>query len=224
MSAVHVGEALLNQTALLLPDVFDYFHEKLREITKVHSIIFKQDVCNTVNSTWLRSQLSSLLEQHMAYRCSVKKYGTVLYRLSGDLVHALNVSLGQARYQASNIPAMENSNSGDFQTTMSEACLALNAKCHASIERMIKEDTANPHQIENIDVDKFISELDPDIWNAICLITQPLLPQAINSANDMNVRKIRRFFCTCTLLFTTNPQCSFPLHTLIADAIETCGG
>ena len=29
MSAVHVGEALLNQTALLLLDVYDYFHENL---------------------------------------------------------------------------------------------------------------------------------------------------------------------------------------------------
>ena len=32
------------------------------------------------------------------------------------------------------------------------------------------------------------------------------------------------FFCICALLFTTNSQCSFPLRTLIADAIETCGG
>ena len=220
MSAVHVGEALLSQTALLLPDVFDYFHEKLREITKLCGIILTQEV----NSTWLRSQLSSLLEQHMAYQCSVKKYGTVLYRFGGDLVHALNVSLGQARYQASDIPVMEKNDSVDFQATLSEACLALNAKCHVNIKRMIKEDEANPHQIEIIDVDKFITELDPDIWKAICLITQPLSPRAIKSANDMNVRNIRRFFCTCTLLFTTNPQCSFPLHTLIADAIETCGG
>ena len=103
---MHVGEALLNQTALLLPDVFDYFHEKLREITKLRSIILEQEVHNNANSTWLRSQLSSLLEQHMAYRCSVKKYGTVLYRFGGDLMHALNLSLHQAWYQVANIPVM----------------------------------------------------------------------------------------------------------------------
>ena len=28
----------------------------------------------------------------------------------------------------------------------------------------------------------------------------------------------------CTLFYTTNAQCSFPLHVLLADAIETCGG
>ena len=58
MSAVHVGEALLNQTALLLPDVFDYFHEKLREITKLCGIILEQEVHNNANSTWLRGQLT----------------------------------------------------------------------------------------------------------------------------------------------------------------------
>ena len=35
---------------------------------------------------------------------------------------------------------------------------------------------------------------------------------------------MRSFVCACTLLFTINSQCSFPLHTLIADAIETCSG
>ncbi len=35
---------------------------------------------------------------------------------------------------------------------------------------------------------------------------------------------IRRFYCLCVILFSTNSQCSFPLHTLITDVIETCGG
>ena len=36
----------------------------------------------------------------MACRCSVKRYGTVLYRYGGDLLHALNVSLGQTRMKS----------------------------------------------------------------------------------------------------------------------------
>ena len=38
---------------------------------------------------------SSLLQQHMAYRCTIRKHGTLLYRQGGDLVHALTVALGQ---------------------------------------------------------------------------------------------------------------------------------
>ena len=60
---------------------------------------------------------------------------------------------------------------------------------------MIKEDAANPHQIENIDDDKFITELDPDIWKAICLITQPLSHRAVKSAN--NARKIFFAYVHC---------------------------
>jgi len=105
----------------------------------------------------------------MAYRCTVRRYGTVLYRYAGDLVHALSVSLGQAWNQT--LPAVEKNNSDDFQSTLSETCLALNAKCHACIERLVKEDAANPHKINNMDIDKFINEIDPDISKAVCLLT-----------------------------------------------------
>ena len=57
----------------------------------------------------------------------------------------------------------------------------------------------------------------------MCLITQPISSIALRNADISHVRKMRRFFCACTLLFTTNSQCSFPLHTLIADAV-TCSG
>ena len=223
-SAVYVGEALWKQNALLLPDVYDYFHNKLLEITKLRDIVLNQDLHIIASLSWLRSHLSSLLEHHMAYRCSVKRYGTVLYRYGGDPVHALNVSLGQAQNQTLKIPAVGKNDSNDFQTTLSETCLALNAECHACIEKTVKEDVANPHRIENIDVDKFINDLDPDVWKAVCLITQPLSSRAKNSTDNSNIRKIRRLFCICTLLFTTNSQCSFSLHTLLADAIETCRG
>ena len=55
MSAVMVGEAILNHTALLLPEVFDYF-----ELTKLHGILLKQDLHAITNSNWLLSQLSAI--------------------------------------------------------------------------------------------------------------------------------------------------------------------
>ena len=95
-SAVHVGEALLKQNALLLPDVYDIFTNKIMEITKQHGIVLNQELHVIANPNWLRSQLSSLLEHHMAYRCSVKRYGTVamvviLYMLSTFLLARLEI-------------------------------------------------------------------------------------------------------------------------------------
>ena len=46
----------------------------------------------------------------------------------------------------------------------------------------------------------------------------------LKSADISNICKVRCFVCVCVLLYTTNSQCSFPLHTFLTDAIETCGG
>ena len=154
LSAISVGEALLKQSALLLPDAF---HDKVLHIIQLHNIACDGlDVRGMVTSTWLRSQLSSLLNHHMAYRCCVKKYGTVLYRHGGDLVHALNACLGQAQSQnhpsdcRDEIPVAENI---EFQQKLSECCLVLNSKIHACIDSMIKQDTYQPHSIEDINID-----------------------------------------------------------------------
>ena len=78
--------------------------------------------------------------------------------------------------------------------------------------------------VDSILFDRQFQQIDPDIWKAVCLLTQPRSSRAIKNSDSSDTRKIRRFFCICTLLFTTNSQCSFPLHTLITDAIETYGG
>ena len=98
-SAIVVGDALLKHNALLLPDVYDSFLDKLNEIIQLRGISGSADI-GVVTPNWLRSQLSSLLDHHMTYRCSVKKYGTVLCCHDGDLLHALNVSLGQMRHHS----------------------------------------------------------------------------------------------------------------------------
>ena len=48
--------------------------------------------------------------------------------------------------------------------------------------------------------------------------------KAVKEDGNAHVRKMRRFFCVCTILFTMNSKCSFPIHTFIADAIQTCQG
>ena len=86
---------------------------------------------------------------------------------------------------------------------------------------MIEQDYLNPHMIEHFDVDKLINFLDPDIlWKAVCLLTKP----SSQKVRTTHVRKIRRIFVVCNILFTINRQCSFPLHTLIADLVEVQAG
>ena len=219
LSALDVGKALLKQTALLLPNVYKEFHTKLTEVKNLCGILLS-DIDTISNPTWLRSQLCCLLEHHMVYKCSVKKYGTLLYRYGGDLVHALTVALSQTSQ------CNKSQEQPGFQEKLSEVCQTLNEKCHTHIKKLIEEDAACPHRIESLDIEKLISELDPNIWKAICFLTQPLSTRAINNENTCAsaTRKLRRFSCVCMLLFTMNSQCSFPLHTVLADVVETCGG
>ena len=167
--------------------MYDSFQDKLLETTNLCGIVVDQDFHSVLNPNWLRSQLLSLLEHHMAYRCTVRRYGTVLYCYGGDLVHALSVSLGQARNQSHKC-SVDREQDSDFQTTLSEVCLTLNSKIHACAETMVREDASTPHKIEEVYIDKFISDLDPDVWKAVCLLTQPLSSPAIKSANTVNVR------------------------------------
>ncbi len=228
-SAIVVGDALLKHNALLLPDVYDSFLDKLNQVIQLRGIAGCTDIGSTVTPNWLRSQLSSLLDHHMAFRCSVRKYGTVLYRHGGDLLHALNVNLGQMRHQSRQSdhnregtdPVVEK-NESDFQEKLGEVCLALNSKIHTCINNIQKEDIDEPVSIEDIDMNKFIGNLDPDVWQAICLLTQPLSARAIRATS--HVRKTTRFFCTCLLMFATNCHSTLPMHTFVTDVIETCGG
>ena len=223
MSAVLVGETLLVQNAILLPEVFDYF-ESIYSMT-AQDVVQQCSLHSIANPTWLLSQLSALLEQHMSYRCSVKKYGTVLYRYGGDLLHALNVSLGQSRTKSSVELKSDPSEQHDqFQKHLHEVCVTLNAKCHVATKKLVNENLGFQHLIEKVDIGKCIDDLDPDLWKAICLITQPLSSKALTSVNGSHIRQMRRFFCACCLLYATNNQCSFPLHTLITDVVLTCGG
>ena len=217
--AIQVGEALLKQTALLLPSIYQEFCDKLKKITRLRDIAINQDIQTLASPTWLRSELSLLLEHHLAYRCSVKRYGTVLYRYGGDLLHALNVSLGSSRANSDGASTQD-----EFQNSLTRTCLALNAKLNAHIKKCLKQHYTIPQNIEDIDIEQCIRELDPDIWKAICLLTQPISPEAIKRADKSHVRKMRRFFCVCSMLYTTSSQCSFPLHVFLTDAIETCGG
>ena len=162
--------------ALLLPSVYERFCDKLIEITRSRGIIINQDIQRLVSANWLRSQLSSLLEHHLAYKCSVKRYGTMLYRYGGDLLHALNVSLGSSRAQTANCD--HTGTDDEFQSNLSKTCLTLNAKLHVCAQKLLRQDAIHPQNIEDIDIEQCISELDPDIWKAYMFINTATVPQS----------------------------------------------
>jgi len=205
--SIHVGEVLLDQGALLLPNIYEMFCNKLGEISKIYNI--EVSPSNKITKVMLRNHLSAVLEPHMAYRCYAKRYGTIIYRHSGDLVFTANKLLSASRQQKE---------VNDFQQTLKNVCETLNTKLHHTIDKLIQQDTQQPQKIEDVNIDECVAQIDPDVWTALNILTKP------RRASSNYTRLVRRFFCVCVLFFTTNSQCSFPLHTLLTDAIETCGG
>lgn len=148
LSAIHVGEALIKQRAMLLPDVYEFFYKY--QVVNLRGIATSQRIESLVSANWLRSQLSSLLQHQMAYRCSVRRYGTVLYRHNGDVVHALNVSLGQIRTQDVSPAIMTSDSENNFDENLTQICLKLNLKCHEHIQTLLSEDASSPHNTEDL--------------------------------------------------------------------------
>ena len=92
-TCIHVADTILQQQAILLPAVHEYFSVKIREcVTATHL----QGEQVQVTARWIRSNLVVNLGNHFSYACRVRKCGTLLYRTNGDLLKSLTVSLYSA--------------------------------------------------------------------------------------------------------------------------------
>jgi len=101
---------------------------------------------------------------------------------------------------------------------MTRACHTLSIKLQAQSNKMIDDNSDNQQAIEQFNINRLIENTDPSIWKAVCLLTES------RKESTTYVRKVRRVYTLCHLLFTINRKCSLPLHTSITDAFDTCGG
>jgi len=180
VTAMNVGEALLNQTAILLPEVYNNFTSKVYSVLEEYKLQNEPNQCLPKN-IWLRNQLSSLLEHHMAYKCSLPKYGTVLYRYGGDLIHALTMAPKQANQKIDD----------GSMCMITQACKALNQKLHTEVNKVIEKESVNS---EHFNIQKFVESVDPTLWKALCLLTDS------KSKKVTHTREIRRAYTFCQLL------------------------
>ena len=106
----------------------------------------------------------------------------------------------------------------------------LNEEIHSQIKILLEEDARSPFEYHDLDIDEFLKGINPSVWEAICLITRSLTErQGRAKLNDQtsssyHQKKLRRFFLLCAVFFCTDERCSFPLHTLLADMVESQGG
>lgn len=70
--------------------------------------------------------------------------------------------------------------------------------------------------------------VDPNLLHFVQLLTQSVRSKRrrlFQSESEVsNTKLIRQLFLICSLLFTTNDQCSMPQHTILTEAILCHGG
>ena len=162
---------------------------------------------------------------HLSYRCIHRKFG-IFYRTGGDLLTSLSWALGSPKVQATE--QLEYIDGGlDINTAqiMHEAGYIMNDLLHNEIKRLATE----ANEPREFNIDSFVDKVNPQLWQLLSCATStvrewynPLL--SIESDKGEKVRKVRRFYILCLLMFCINPSCPSPIHTLLADTVEVCGG
>ena len=232
-AVVHVATELLQDRALLLPQVRDVFLSKygtVRNSSQLYLEVGDSEV--QFSSRWLLHQLIVYLHSYMRYKCIHKKFGIILYRNGGDLLQSLSWALGSKCQTHSSENSFEPLKT-ELQTSklhrgeqkvIKQAATIINNLILEEVRRLAGKDKET--DLKRLNIDSLISEINPLLWEFVTSITRPAYQQKSSSSeteSTAHIKKVRRFNIICLLMYWTNLQCPTALHMLLADTVETCG-
>ena len=163
-----MAQALQANHALTLLDAYNIFTEQVKSLAQMSTLTASPAL---PSHRWLRSQLSSSLKHHLVYTCVVKKHGIILCRRGKEL-HALSYALYEGKKCQQSLHA--NSSDDDNHTQL---CSDLNQR----LQQMVSNHIDVNSESNNFNLNKFISNIDPVVWDAICHLTKPLNQNLISS-------------------------------------------
>ena len=112
---------------------------------------------------------------------------------------------------------------------LTEAGHIINDLLHEKIRRQ-SEKKVKQADPTFLDIDSYLQDVKPLLIQFITSATQTLRQrqnkkqgQCSDSVNN-HVKKVRQYFILCQLLYCTNPQQPIPIHNILADVVEVCGG
>ena len=227
---IEVAEMLLNRKVALLCSIHD-------SICSYASVLIEKvdisttDTLKTVTARNILSHLTSHLQHHLKYSCGTRKHGTILFRFNEDLIPCLTQALWKARQeQRRNQPPLSNIVSTlDYTESHKVVLERLNSKVLAQVKIFLEKYGTESFEHTKLDFNKIISEIDPELWEAIVLLTRSISERrGTSKASDPqssvpHIKKLR-LFLLCSILFIADNRCCFPLHTLMADIIDSQGG
>ena len=81
--------------------------------------------------------------------------------------------------------------------------------------------------MEGLDIDKLINDASPLLLQFIennCTKSNRERAYHQLSSHLIHIKKLRRYFILCLLQSTCNTEVTLPIHNILADAIQVCGG
>ena len=150
-AVVTVGNALLENRALLLPSIHSGFRQELTTLVNAKGIREPQEY-TTLSSRWLLSELVGRLQHHMVYTCKVRKYGTLLYRPSSDIVMLLTEAMWKLRNTEQAEEEEEQADCTTVHSTNQLDASNINKLLHLQIQTFVAEDSQVPYEHDNLNI------------------------------------------------------------------------
>jgi len=107
------------------------------------------------------------------------------------------------------------------EAVVAEAGDIINNLVHFELSRLL-----NSKCLSTLNFDEDIAKIEPSLWKFLEIITRTGRDrqQHKNRGENTKVKRLRRYYLYCLLLFGTNTQQPLPLHPLLADTVELCSG
>ena len=236
-SAIALGDNLLNQWPMFLPEVYKSFCGTFNEMSNHHNLSINVSPENVVSSRYLLSYLVTKLDKHLVYTMKQRSAGILLYRKGADLLLILTKILHRQRpcscNQATTNVCTISSDKGCDDRHGSASVLAweeMNKTLHEQIDKNKGSMQGEMFNISSFDVDHWIDIIDKNILKMLAVMTKTKRDKNMHCNEvyeDMmksHSKKLRCFNIACILLFCTNSECNFPMHILLTDIIESFGG
>ncbi len=228
-TVLFVANEIKLERAIQLPTIAKIFLKSYDPTGTKNNVIEVDQGTVCFTSRWLLTQLILHLNSHIEFKCVHRKFGTVIFRKGGNLMTSLSWALGRShiRNSTTNLELGGKPNENE-EAILSKAGDIINDLLHSEIKQQTKYETFINDTNRQLNINELISKTDSSLWQFITSATRTKRQRERtgNTEKDkiMHVKKHRRFYCMCALMYCANSQNPTTLHIFLTDIVETCGG
>ena len=229
-TARFVAGSLLQNKALLLPSVSRLFIEQYygADCTDVHSIrIEVGDGFVMYSSRWLLHQLIAELSFHLKYKCVHQRFGIILYRHEGNLLTSLSWALGSTldANTAAYVPITGTCKSINEKEILNNAAVIVNDMLHEEIKKTACTKELQESDPRSLNIEQSIKEFNPLLWEFLVACTKSIRSRSHKETEKLKyAKRMRLYFLVNQLMYCTNIEQPSPIHNILADVVQMCGG